>query len=339
MYAPSTLRDLVSSGSSTLLAAALALAALTTGAGCALSEAGGDAGGDGSAAGDALATGRIEMPLVAIDEDGAVYRLDDISLQLTGSTGSSVFVAAATDATSLAAPAHPGVVSVRLLQGWSMQRSLDGGASFSPIGAVVASLNPASVSVFANTSSALAFDFLVREASGTVNVRFAARKTTGQMNGVMYPQQATGALAPYRHGQLSLSLFFSGSFIPFPQEGLPSLSLVSYTTALEFADDAFGVMSEQVAPQMSGYTLVLDVVSKVDGTQELGGSFTHNFTSYEPILTFGPAPLHQPLASDEQGYPIAGAMAAQLPFTLELNDEEGSMMSGVLNLQYAPNGS
>lgn len=171
------------------------------------------------------------------------------------------------------------------------------------------------------------------------DISLETRETTGQLDAVMYPSEATGALAQYRFGQLPLSLFFSGSFSAADQEGQPALSLLSYTTAIELCDDAFGVMSEEVAPRLSGYTLRLDVVSKPDGTQEIEGSFTHNFIPYEPMLTFGPAALSQRLPLSEQGYPMEGAMAASMPFALELNDADGSMMSGQLNVQYAPNGS
>lgn len=314
--------------SSLFLAAALTATSLA--AGCLVDER-----GQGAAQGDAL--GRVEMPMTTVAADGTIYRLKGVSLELLSAGGRRV-VTSDDDAATFSFEAAPGGMSAKLLAGWSLERSGDGGASFAAVGAVLASPNPMPVNVRPNASTSMTFEFLLRNPNGTVNVRFAAGETTGQLTAFLYPQEGTGQLAQYRFSQIGMALYFHGSSYAAPSEAGPALSTYSWTTGIEFYDDRFGVLQGELAPLMSGYGLHFDVVANQDGSQLLSGDFTHNHVPWEPSLTLDEGQLYQKLTLNENGYPIAGAFTAQVPFSISLADEEESTMSGVMNLEYAPNG-
>lgn len=323
--------------SSLVLSSALALASLTSLtplaslaslAGC-LAEEGGASGGDRAT------TGRVEVPLTRVADDGTIYRLQGVRLALSGSGGARI-VEADDGAATLSFEAEAGVLSAKLLDGWSLEQSGDGGATFSAVGAVLASLNPMVLAISPNSYATLSFEFLLRNPSGTVDVRFFVEQVSGQINALVFPREATGRLAPYRFSQLGMALYYKGSSYHLPSPDGPALVTWSWTTGLEIYDDRLGLLSEELAPRMSGYALHFEVAAREDGTQLLSGDFTNNHQPDDPALSFSGSELWQPLPLNETGYPVPGPLLGQVPFSISLADEEGSTMSGVMNLQSLP---
>lgn len=316
--------------SSLFFAAALTSASFT--AGCLLDEQAPTAHAEGAP------LGRVELPMTSVAADGSVYRLRGVSLELLSAGGRRV-VTADDDSATFSFSVEPGSVSAKLLDGWSLERSRDGGETFSAVGAVLASRNPAAVAVKPNASTVMTFEFLLRDPSGTVHVQFAARAATGQLHALLYPQEGTGQLAQYRFAQIGMALYFDGSSYATPSEDGLALETYSWTTGVEFYDDRFGVLRDELAPQMSGDALHFTVVARADGAQLLSGDFTANHVPWEPALTLEAGQLWQRLPLDESGYPSAGRFEGQVPFSISLADEEGSTMRGVMNVEYLPSGS
>ena len=69
---------------------------------------------------DDAATGRIEMPLTSVAQDGTIYRLKGVSLEIRAS-GPSRIVEADDEAASFSFEVEPGVMSAKLLDGWSLE--------------------------------------------------------------------------------------------------------------------------------------------------------------------------------------------------------------------------
>lgn len=310
------------------LAALTSLASLTSLAGC-LAEEGGAGGGDRAT------TARVQVPLTRVADDGTIYRLKGVRLALSGSGGARI-VEADDGAATFSFEAEAGVLSAKLLDGWSLEKSGDGGATFSAVGAVLASLNPMVLAISPNSYATLTFEFLLRNPNGTVDVLFLAERVSGQLNALVFPQEATGRLAPYRFSQLGMALYYKGSSFHLPSPDGPALVTWSWTTGLEIYDDRLGLLSEELAPRMSGYALHFEVAARQDGTQLVSGDFTNNHQPDDPALSFAGSQLWQPLPLNDNGYPVPGPLLGQVPFSLSLADEEGSTMSGVMNLQYLP---
>src|SRR5216117_2905217 len=104
---------------SSVLRLALSLAACAvTAAGCATAS---DSGSDGE-------VGTVVIPLQQTGGDGALYHLS-AQFQIDGPAGTQIIDASGGDP-SVTLTLPPGINSITLLDGWTLERSADFGATF-----------------------------------------------------------------------------------------------------------------------------------------------------------------------------------------------------------------
>ena len=307
------------------LTLALSLAAATGLAGCAASSS--ELPAD---------QGTLELPLTSSTGDGTIYRLSSATFELNGPAGTTILDGnAAVPSISVELP--PGLTSVLLRPSWVLTRSTDGGSSFTQVDALLGTANPLSFRVLADTTQTLSFNFLVRNPNGQINVRFGVDDSPRQLTGgfrVTTATPPTGVLAPYANARLDFSTFFTldGAQHLVEPDGAKTSLYYSSTTATEFYNDAFGVLSGTVGPAFAGGYVEYQVTAKTDGTQELRGT-SYGFGAPFPTLEIGPATMNSPVALDAQGFPADAFFHEVVPFTLTLSDVDGSTASGTLVLR------
>src|SRR5262245_17503249 len=199
----------------------------------------------------------------------------------------------------------PGLVNVSLLDGWSLEKSIDGGATFQPVSALLGSPNPNIVRILANQLVFMEFAFVIRTSNGTLGITLGVVTNPRELGGGVLIQTATDGLAAYLTSDRSFDfgLFFNlfslesvtledgtkqhvytafgqqGSFGPVP---LPTAALAG-----EFYNDALGIYSGPIARELTGGFLTYTVAAHPDGTIDLSGSLAGGATDIE----FGPSPI------------------------------------------------
>ncbi len=274
--------------------------------------------------------GRLELPLSSTTSEGTLYRLS-ATFSVTSAAG-VVQIDGTTPRPSVAAEVAPGLAEVRLDDGWSMSRSLDGGDSFAPVQALLGSANPMLLRVFAGTSSTLTFEFLIVEPEGVVNLRFAVSETTRQLGGYASFDEATGVFAPYLHRSVDLAIFSELRSYLTSSEAGKSRVYYAYTNALQLYGDEDGALGE-VTDNLSGGTLQYEVTAKPDGSQEMSGTYL-SYAGPRTDLVFEPAEVFGLRELDSDGYPTDTTFQAYLPFSLTLYQSEVSTAQGHLLLTH-----
>lgn len=309
------------------LAAALALA--TSSVGCAASA-------DGAAQPDGD-TGTLAIPLVQTGGDGALYRLT-ASFTITGPGGSRI-IDGSTNATEVEVRLPPGLTTVELLDGWQLVRSTDGGTTFAPVAALLGSLNQQVVRVLANHTDPVVFQFLVRNAEGTLAIQLGAIDHPRELVGGWYVASATDGLAAYApnaRGDFAVYYGAIGTKKSVLADGSKDLLIYSDASATEFFNDAPGILTSTVGPGLAGAYLEWHLIARPDGSQEVSGIVYGQREPY-PELSFGPQALTVPLPFTSDGY-VSDAYFAQLvPFSLSVWGAAPGAMTGTLRLRSLPN--
>ncbi|MEO1170991.1 MAG: hypothetical protein AAFX94_02915 [Myxococcota bacterium] len=106
-------------------------------------------------------SGTVTMRLTASDSDGALYRLVNATFRIRGPRNLTVTSTVGEDTLSVDLPV--GIYSVRLQDGWSMEVSRDGGATFEAVNAVLDVPSTLGVQVDNQETSPLFFSFLAGE--------------------------------------------------------------------------------------------------------------------------------------------------------------------------------
>jgi len=312
---------------------ALALALAT---GCATSSSPPDHGAPD------LATGTLQLPLQQIGADGALYHLT-ASFQIDGPGGTQVLDATGTDPTvTITLP--PGLIQVQLLPGWTLSRSTDGGATFTPVNALLGSPNPSAARILANQQLFLGFEFLVRNTTGDLTIGFGVDTTPRELAGGVAvdndPTKATGDYIPYAHARLDFATFYTlgGTQSSTLADGSKARTFFSDAIAMEFYNDTLGVLSGQVGPAIAGGFLTYTLTALPDGTQSLSGEID-GFTVPFSVLTFGPLTLTTNLPLDADGFPTdVFLFESFLPFNLTTSFDDGdATMTGQLRFRSIPN--
>ena len=313
---------------SSVLRIALSFAACAlTAAGCATAS-GSDTDGE---------VGTVVIPLQQAGADGALYHLS-AQFQIDGPAGTQVVDATGGDpSVTLILP--PGINNVTLLDGWTLERSSDGGESFLPVSAVLGTPNPFAVRVLANFSDTLVFQFIVRQATGSLTISFGVTLHPRELAGGMIITSATGDFAPYANARPDYA-FYHDAFVEHLTlpDGTKRLQFSSGAFAGEFFNDTIGLLTGTIGPSYTGGFTTYHFDAKPDGTQEIAGEIDGANTPF-PFMTFGPFTLvFTVLPLDPDGFPTDVFInEPNVPFTMEAFFPSGdATLTGTLRFRNVP---
>jgi len=274
--------------------AAAALAAAPLSSGCATGAA------------PAPETGDLIVSLTQPGPHGEIYHLANATFDIVSiDNGATTTVDGSSFDAQLNVSVAPGLVNVSLRDGWTLEKSTDGGGSFQPVSALLGSPNPNVIRVLANQLAFMEFAFVIRTSNGTLGITLGVVTNPRELGGGVLIQTATDGLAAYLTSDRSFDfgLFFNlfslesvtledgtkqhvytafgqqGSFGPVP---LPTAALAG-----EFYNDALGIYSGPIARELTGGFLTYTVAAHPDGTIDLSGSLAGGATDIE----FGPSPI------------------------------------------------
>jgi hypothetical protein len=254
----------------------------------------------------------IEIPLVQNASDGALYRLSNASFEVVGPDGTAQVVDGNVDAPSVTLELNPGRYTVRLVPGWTLERSLDG-TTFEPLEAILGNQNPQTVRVFPDNAQQVVFRFYVRDAQGMLTIGFGVVPDPQQLLGTLSFTQATGLLANYAGKSVSYSIYFDPTqqSTDVAPDGTKRRHYAATQIAVEFFDDPVGLFTGPLGALGPGGSLDMSVRAASDGSQTVEGTVVN--AAGNP-LTFGPAAVSVGL--DSNGFPNDAAFSVVAPFSL-----------------------
>jgi hypothetical protein len=311
---------------SSVLYLALSIAAVTPWApGCA------------TASGPESELGTVVIPLQQTGADGALYHLS-AQFQVDGPAGTQTIDATGFEP-SVTLTLPPGINNVTLLDGWTLEKSGDGGASYAPVSAVLGTLNPFVLRVLANFSDTLVFQFIVRQASGQVTISFGVTLHPRELAGGMIIDMGTGDFAPYTGARADYAIYHDATTqrVTLP-DGTKQLVFSSGALAGEFFNDPVGALIGKIGPSLTGGFVQYHFDAKPDGTQEIAGELD-GFLEPFPVLTFGPHTLvFNRLPLDADGFPTDVFInESGVPFNLDVFLPSGeATMTGTLRFRSVP---
>jgi len=319
------------------IAAAALAAALPLAQGCATS--GGGATADGP-------TGELVLGLTQPGPHGEIYRLSNALFDVTTADGSTTTFDGS-NVPQLVLSLPPGIASVLLEPGWTLQKSTDGGGTFQPVSALLGSVNPSGVRILANQPVFATFEFLLDETNGLLQISLGVVTQPRELAGGFIVQSADGALADYQlaaNRNMDFAVFFAltsmesvtlddgtkqrvytafsqgGSFGPIPP--------VPGAVAAAFYNDHLGTLAGPIAADLAAGSVSFTVAVHPDATITVSGSVVGGSTDIE----FAPAPIDVvPPTIGADGFPDdVFFYAQQVPFTMTSTD---GTVTGFLRLR------
>ena len=251
-------------------------------------------------------TGDLIVSLTQPGPHGEIYHLANATFDIVSiDNGATTTVDGSSFDAQLNVSVAPGLVNVSLRDGWALEKSTDGGATFLPVSALLGSPNPNIVRILANQLAFMEFAFVIRTSNGTLGITLGVVTNPRELGGGVLIQTATDGLAAYLTSDRSFDfgLFFNlfslesvtledgtkqhvytafgqqGSFGPVP---LPTAALAG-----EFYNDAVGIYSGPIERELTGGFLTYTVAGHPDGTIDLSGQLLGGATDIE----FGPSPI------------------------------------------------
>lgn len=274
------------------IAAAAFAAALPLVQGCAMDPATGGATMEEP-------TGELVISLTQPGPHGEIYQLTNATFDINVlSTQTTLTVSG--DGPQLTASLPPGLAVIFLRDGWTLEKSTDGGVTFQPVSALLGSINPGGVRILANQPAFIRFDFLIREVNGTLQISLGVIPEPRELAGGFIVQTATGDLANYalpQNRSMDFAVFFQltslesvtlddgtkqrvytafsqgGSFGPIPQ--------APGAVAAEFYNDHLGILSQSIATELAGGFLTYTVAAHLDNTITVSGQLIGGSTDIE----------------------------------------------------------
>lgn len=320
---------------SSLSSYVFSLAAIAAAVGCASSDT------PAPTEGPAEPTGTLQLPLTQAGPDGTLYHLSG-SFSINSQNGiTAVDATGNTPTVTVALP--PGLISIQLLDGWTLAQSTDGGATFTPVDALLGTSNPSSQRILANQPLTVGFTFLVRTTVGQLTIGFGVDTSPRELAGGIVvdndPLNATGAYVSYAHARMDFANYYTlaGTQDLTQVDGSKDRTFFSDAMAMEFFNDGLGLLRDQVGPAMAGGFLQYTVSVKPDGSQVLTGeidSFGEPFTT----ILLGPTTLTNPVPVDANGFATdAFIFESFLTFTMQTGFDSGeASMFGQLRFRAIP---
>jgi hypothetical protein len=283
-------------------------------------------------------TGTLVLPLVQAGADGEVFRLTNAVFDITGGDGTFSETVTSTVDPELDVTMPPGIAQVLLHDGWTLERSTDGGVTFAPVSALLASFNPGVARVLANAPSSLEFAFVVRDTTGTLQIKLSVITQPRELAGGYIVDTATGDLAAYAefsNRRLDFAVFYD--LFSLQSEVLPDGTKQHVYTAdhvaMEWYNDQLGTLANQIGPDMPGSFLTYTVAARPDGTFEVSGELAGGFNHFTDIL-FGPSTIDAITSPtlDSDGFPKDEFFYdSELPFT---QTTDASTITGTLRMRH-----
>lgn len=308
----------------------------------------------GCTAGPAPETGDVMLMLTQPGPHGEIYHLGNATFDIVhNETGEVTTVDGGGLGAQVDVSVSPGIVFISLRDGWTLEKSTDGGASFQPVSALLGSPNPNIVRVLANQLSFVQFAFLIRQTNGTLGITLGVVANPRELAGGIVIDSATDELAPYAlaaNRTFDFGAFFNlvsvetstlddgthqrtytafgqqGSFGPVP---LPTAAL-----GIEFYNDSVGTFAGPIARELTGGFLTYTVAARPGGTVDVAGSLIGGATDIE----FGPTPIDVTIPSiDADGFPGDEFFyASQVAFTQTSQQGTATGLLRVRQLLEAP---
>jgi len=287
-------------------------------------------------------TGTLQLPLQQPGSDGALYHLNG-SFEVISPAGTQTLDGTGAGA-ALTITLPPGLVTVQLLDGWTLTKSVDGGATFAPVSALLGSPNPNAARVLANQPAELSFQFLVRSTTGDLTIGFGVTPAPRELAGGVVvdndPANATGDYVPYARARLDFAVFYDLAQVDSVvlADGTKDRTFTAGAVAMEFYNDTLGVLSGTVGPAIAGGFLAYHLAALPDGTQTITGEIDGADTPFT-VLTFGPHVLPVNVPLDADGFPTDVFLFDSLvPFSMTTSFDDGdATMIGQLRLRSIPN--
>jgi len=292
-------------------------------------------------------TGQLVFPLLQPGSQGELYHLANATFDVVGSNGVTI-VDGGGNQSQVGVTLAPGTFSVTLRDGWTLEKSVNGGETFAPVSALLGSPNPNSFRVLANQPVLVSFDFLIRDINGTLMIRLGVINRPRELAGGMVIEHATDGLAAYaqpENQRLDFAIFYT--LAAFQSEtlldgtkqhvytagaiGTPGpTSAMETPVATEFYNDQVGTLAGPIAADLTANFLQYIVAAKPDGTTELSGAIF----GQETELDFEPSPIDattMPTIGPD-GFPNDEFFYdSGVPF--QLTSAQGTM-SGILRLRH-----
>lgn len=308
---------------------ALVLGALVLGgAGCMASA------GDEAAEADErdAQLGELVLPLLEVGQDGTIYRLRDAVFEVTAADGAQHLLDGNIDAGEVATKLAPGLTTLRLRDGWRLERSTDEGATFEAVGALCTLPDPTYLRILPGATERLRVDFLLRDPRGTFAVVFHVAKPNYMLGASLYIEEGTGVFAAYPGRVVELATYFQtfGAERRDEEDGGKSLFYRGHNTVTELFNDELGAFADHAAQQLILGSLQLRVTARPDGSFQMGSTYTGY---YAATMTIEPATAYAYDGVDAEGYPRDQEVTASSTFSIQLRDAARSSVSGQIYVQ------
>jgi hypothetical protein len=294
-------------------------------------------------------TGELVVSLTQPGPHGEIYHLANAFFQVVhNDNGATTFVDASGFDAQATVSLPPGISTITLFDGWSLEKSVDGGITFQPVSALLGSPNPSVVRILANQPSFVEFAFLIRQTNGTLAITLGIVADPRELAGGVVVDSATDGLAGYAVGgtrTLDFGVFFklfSLESVTLPdgtrqhiytafgqQASLGPVPLRSSALAAEFYNDELGILSGPIAQGITGGSLTYAVSARPDGTIEFSGQLVGTTSS----LQFGPHVIDAIVPGiGADGFPRDEFFYdSTSPFTMVTNQ---GTMSGILRIRH-----
>jgi len=316
----------------------------------ALAKQGCAAGGASDVPDDELPTGQVVLQLVQPGPHGEIFHLDNAIFDVRDASGAVTTVDGSGMEAQVVMSLPPGIANVTLRDGWTLERSVNAGVTFTPVGALLGSPNPSAVRVLANQPVFVGFDFLVRDSNGTLAITLGIVAAPRELAGGFIVSSATDGLADYAlpaNRLMDFAVFFNLAslesttledgtkqltYTAFGQQAsLGPIPLPPQALAAEFYNDHIGTLSGPIAGELAASFLQYTVAARPDGTIELSGQLIGGFTE----IDFGPHAIDAILPTlDANGFPRDEFWYdATLPFTQ--TSLQGTL-AGTLRMRHIP---
>lgn len=263
-------------------------------------------GGCAEPAHQASVTTGVTIPL-AQQNAGTLYRLI-ANFEVTGPDGSVQRVDGSADVPAVTVPVTPGLNVIQLLDGWTLSQSTDGGMTFSPVSALLASSNPINLIIDPSQNTTVAFEFVVRGADTELSITFGVFDPPRQLSALLFINGGFGDFAAYTNSEISLATYFAA----FPStaieaDGTHDLQYFSTVSALEFFGDKRGLIAA-LGDSFTGGFLSFTTRIHPDGTQDFSGTDDGFSGSKFPHLQFGTSEAF--LSTDASGFPADASFSS-----------------------------
>lgn len=257
-------------GSYKLASVMVALLGVSHLAGCAQSADG---------AGDTAGETAVTIPLTQ-SAANALYHLT-ATFEITSADGTVQTVDGGSGDSAVTVNLTAGTHSVRVDDGWTLERSTDGGATFAQVPAFLGSANPVDVVVVPGHTVTLGLEFVVRETTGDLAISFGVIDPPREFVATVAFTSGSGAFAAYQGSTADLVIYFAvdnqslGNVYEgyYPYYYAYYRSYTSSVNAVEFLRDPQGQLAG-LGHDLTNGALSYEIEVHADGSRQFFGSYT-----------------------------------------------------------------